>query len=645
MFRRAFWVSIAVSCSAFVGVACVGDDPVAPGDGGVGPAGSVLQIDPVAHDFGGVDVGKVARKSFTVTNTGSQPTAALSATLEAVSAFRISNDGCKGVLLVARASCAIELEFAPTAFGEVKSSIALSAGETVTTKATLRGQGRDFVTLTVKTDGLGTVTGPGIDCGTDCTETYERGTTAPAVTLTAKPGPGNNFVGWSGGGCKGLTPTCEVKLTESQTVTASFSPKVPLELTLLQGPGGTTTAQSTPAGLSCPGACDKVIGLFDPDTDVTVAPSAGDVFRFDGDCSGKTCVVKMTGPKSVTLRTSGYNYAFVSSAQYDGNLGGLAGADAKCAALADAAKLPGTFKAFLSTCAVNVKDRFTAGGGFVRVDGKILVPTTAAFADNQLRNPLWLDEKGVKQVGDPSAERVFTGTATDLTAYPNAHCTDWTNGATGTGVVSGTQWTGPWSTVNSSPCGTTEHIYCFADDLARPVPFPAITTRRAFVSSATVAASAGVAAMDSLCQSDALAAALPNANKYKALVAPSNGASAASRLTNAGGTKWVRVDGVEAATSAANLLAGGWEAPIDRTASGAPALIDVFTGYRFAAIATPPKLTDAATATCNGWSTAAASTAAGVGRPFGAATMATAAYAETDTHGCDTPHRVYCVED
>ncbi|MBL8610532.1 MAG: hypothetical protein JNL38_24555, partial [Myxococcales bacterium] len=54
---------------------------------------------------------------------------------------------------------------------------------------------------------------------------------------------------------------------------------------------------------------------------------------------------------------------------------------------------------------------------------------------------------------------------------------------------------------------------------------------------------------------------------------------------------------------------------------------------------------DAATATCNGWSTAAASTAAGVGRPFGAATMATAAYAETDTHGCDTPHRVYCVED
>jgi cysteine-rich repeat protein len=40
---------------------------------------------------------------------------------------------------------------------------------------------------------------------------------------------------------------------------------------------------------------------------------------------------------------------FVSSQMYDGNLGGLAGADAKCQALADAANLTGTYMAWIST--------------------------------------------------------------------------------------------------------------------------------------------------------------------------------------------------------------------------------------------------------------------------------------------------------
>jgi hypothetical protein len=39
---------------------------------------------------------------------------------------------------------------------------------------------------------------------------------------------------------------------------------------------------------------------------------------------------------------------FLTSAMYDGNLGGLSGADAKCAALAAAAGLPGTFRSWLS---------------------------------------------------------------------------------------------------------------------------------------------------------------------------------------------------------------------------------------------------------------------------------------------------------
>jgi hypothetical protein len=69
--------------------------------------------------------------------------------------------------------------------------------------------------------GTGTVTSApaGISCGTDCAESYPSGT---AVTLTAAPGAGSTFGGWSGGGCGG-TGGCTVTLTASTTVTATFT--------------------------------------------------------------------------------------------------------------------------------------------------------------------------------------------------------------------------------------------------------------------------------------------------------------------------------------------------------------------------------------------------------------------------------------
>src|SRR2546426_394120 len=74
-------------------------------------------------------------------------------------------------------------------------------------------------TLTVQRTGSGTVTSNpgGIDCGSDCTESYTPGT---AVTLTAAPSAGSTFGGWSGA-CTG-TGACAVTLSADTTVTASF---------------------------------------------------------------------------------------------------------------------------------------------------------------------------------------------------------------------------------------------------------------------------------------------------------------------------------------------------------------------------------------------------------------------------------------
>ena len=70
-------------------------------------------------------------------------------------------------------------------------------------------------------------------------------------------------------------------------------------------------------------------------------------------------------------------------------LGGLAGADAICAARANAAGLPGTFKAFLGSLNANAWARLAGARGFARVDGKPFGDTVAddvrvsIYADGQ----------------------------------------------------------------------------------------------------------------------------------------------------------------------------------------------------------------------------------------------------------------------
>jgi hypothetical protein len=82
------------------------------------------------------------------------------------------------------------------------------------------GSGSATLTVNKAGTGNGTVTGTGINCGTDCAESYIVGTSA---TLTAVSTGGSTFTGWSG--CTNTSgATCYVTMDANMSVTASFGP-------------------------------------------------------------------------------------------------------------------------------------------------------------------------------------------------------------------------------------------------------------------------------------------------------------------------------------------------------------------------------------------------------------------------------------
>jgi len=90
-----------------------------------------------------------------------------------------------------------------------------------------RASGAQFASVTTRNLSVG-VSGPGqvtsapsgVSCGGTCGANFLDGA---AVSLTAAPGPGAAFSGWSGD-CAGQPATCAVTMNAARTATASFTP-------------------------------------------------------------------------------------------------------------------------------------------------------------------------------------------------------------------------------------------------------------------------------------------------------------------------------------------------------------------------------------------------------------------------------------
>ena len=186
------------------------------------------------------------------------------------------------------------------------------------------------------------------------------------------------------------------------------------------------------------------------------------------------------------------SFFVTSDKSMTGNLGGLAGADARCARLAAAAGLPKhTWRAYLSVeqggdagPQVDARDRIGQGPWY-NVKGTKLADDLASLHARTGDADVFLNEMGEKIPGQwagmpPIEHDVLTGSKGDGTLLAGETCSDWTSEASGQtaqvghsdGLGPGMNASPPYSSWNSAhanggcndtgPLGGAGRLYCFA---------------------------------------------------------------------------------------------------------------------------------------------------------------------------------------
>jgi hypothetical protein len=145
------------------------------------------------------------------------------------------------------------------------------------------------------------------------------------------------------------------------------------------------------------------------------------------------------------------------------DLGGLEGADQKCAQAAQAAGLPGTYKAWLSDHVTSAASRLShSTAPYKLTDGTVIANDWADLTDGTLSAPIHLSENRT----EPNTGRQpWTNTSANgavLDARGTRVCDDWKGdppfrAALGNRTKTDTGWT----QFTSDQCVASGHLYCF----------------------------------------------------------------------------------------------------------------------------------------------------------------------------------------
>lgn len=150
---------------------------------------------------------------------------------------------------------------------------------------------------------------------------------------------------------------------------------------------------------------------------------------------------------------------FVTSDGFDGDLGGLAGADAKCRAAAERVSLPGSFKAFLSDGTSNAATRLgRPAGAYRRTDGVVVATSADALFSGTLLAPIRVDERGI----DIGTMPVWTG-SNGMGLAIGGSCDGWASSLRGDADVragAATASGAEWAVNDLHGCDEFLSLYC-----------------------------------------------------------------------------------------------------------------------------------------------------------------------------------------
>src|SRR3990172_4467423 len=231
-------------------------------------------------------VSKSGTGSGTVTGTGincgadcSEPyTSGTSVVLTAAAASGSTFAGWSGGGCTGTGTCTVSMSAATTVTASFNPASGFALTVSVAVQATSGGSASGRV-----------VSNPvGIDCGTDCTETYTSGR---VVALTPLPGTGSVFAGWTG------NSDCtdgSVTMNANKSCTANFALVQALLTVTAIGNG---SVSSTSGGITCGSTCSFSISLGST-LALQATPTTGSAFA---GWSGAGC--QGTGSCSITLTT------------------------------------------------------------------------------------------------------------------------------------------------------------------------------------------------------------------------------------------------------------------------------------------------------------------------------------------------------
>ncbi len=175
------------------------------------------------------------------------------------------------------------------------------------------------------------------------------------------------------------------------------------------------------------------------------------------------------GPRSVLS----FFVTSTGSGDDGGNLNGLLGADAKCLQLATAVGADDrTWAAYLSTDALNARDRIGAGPWFNQAETMVGADLTTLHA-NGIPEADVIDENGTAA---PSAQHDIMTGSDEMGNLTGMNCLNWTSNSNAEQNTVGhsdyESTRGAWNSIHASPCDAAGiagnagggRIYCFATD-------------------------------------------------------------------------------------------------------------------------------------------------------------------------------------